>query len=303
MKYRILSKSVFAAVVSLSLFSCEKQVIYLPEDSSCTGFFGCEDGKYARQGRQFTVGYQHNLSEHAKDVAVGWCSTGDEFFTTGDNMEDNVSFKKFVWEEHGEKNVVVRVDYTYGNQRKSMLDTLTLAVVPPVFENFFFFDGKEVILETYPDAKVDEIYEITIINVVYSENEFDRFMLNNNMMINALRSRNMKDIPDAYEYMLDLLDFENPEHLSDPEFYVLPVYTDDITGEEMDDIYRLCDKMTGGEDLTLEDIDLIGMYYGKGFLEIILDEVFDYGALQYKIRSSMVKNDGNDNFTVSYSLK
>ena len=128
-------------------------------------------------------------------------------------------------------------------------------------------------------------------------------MLNNNMMINALRSRNMKDIPDAYEYMLDLLDFENPEHLSDPEFYVLPVYTDDITGEEMDDIYRLCDKMTGGEDLTLEDIDLIGMYYGKGFLEIILDEVFDYGALQYKIRSSMVKNDGNDNFTVSYSLK
>ena len=301
MNYSVLWKSLLAVCVTLGVSSCEKSTVYLPEDCSGAGSFGYASGKYAQQGRPFSIGYQCNLSEYAEDITVEWKldETGD--FTV-ETLENNVSTVESLWETAGEQNVVVRTSYRYGDQRKSLLDTLSLSVVPPVLDGFFFFDSKEIILQSHPDAVVQDFDNLAIINVSVSENETDTYILTNNSMSSASSKETLKDLTDPYQYMYGLIDNNNPDYQSVPKFSVLPTYVSGIPDEDMDDIVSLGDKMDEGNTLTQDEIDRVNDYYAKGWLSISLDEIFDYGALLYKVNSILTKWEGEDVLDVLYSL-
>ena len=302
MNYSALRKGLFAVCVTLGIFSCEKSTVYLPEDNSKPGVFGYENGKYAQQGRPFRIGYQCNLSAYAEDVTIEWKLDDAGEFVVG-TLENNVSIVESQWEKSGKKNVVVRTSYRYGDQRKSVLDTLSLSVVPPVLDGFFFFDNKKVILDSHPDANVLDVdHHLSIITVSISEDETDTYILTNNSMNRASSKKTLKDLTDPYQYVYDLIDNNNPDYQSAPKFSVSPTYVSGIPSEDMYDIMSLGDKMDEGGILTQDEIDRINDYYTKGWLSISLDEIFDYGALQYEVSSLLTKLEGKDVFDVSYSL-
>lgn len=302
MNYNILWKGLFAACVALSFFSCDKDTIYLPEDDSCLGVFGSMGAKYAQQGRPFTMGYQCNLSDYAEDVTVEWKLDEASGFIAG-NLKDNVSSMEYLWEDYGEKEVIVRIGYRYGDRRESMSDTLSLSVVPPVLDRFFFFDSQEVILESYPDAEVEDLgMSLSFVSVSSSENEEYSYLLKNNGILTANCVRTLKDLADPYQYMRSLFVEDNPAYQTSPTFSISVSGSPDISEEAWNVIRALAKKMDEGEILIPDEIARINEYYMKSWLVISLEEVFDYGALSYKVHTMLSKQDGKDSLDVSYSL-
>lgn len=276
MSYKNMWKCVWSTMLLFCLISCDDEVVYLPEDDSCIASFGTELSQ-ARQGRPFGIGCQLRLSEHATDVVAEWSADSSEAMPE-DSREGQISYKGFLWDEYGKKEVTCKVSYTYGGEAKTLVYSQSFDVIPPLYKNVFLEDNMETVKRLYPEAI--ESGAGRLVNKV-SETEFDEFHFWDGQLDEACNVRSVASIENFYTYIVDALNNSVSENTTAKAISLRPRYADEMTDEIYDEVLRVGQKLNSGSELTEEEATWLNDIYKKEMVEAKIGISYDYEVIKY----------------------
>ena len=298
MKKQIRWKQVIGCLLFVLFTACtDTKEVLLPQDNSMLGLIGTRQ-MVAKTEQPLLLACPLRLSEHAKDVQVTWTGGEEEKTFPEDEQKDGVSYKTFVWNEWGKKEVECNVSYSYGDETKQLKQTMQVMVILPLFGKCFCGDSFERIKELYPDIElVDEEMERYIVRVSSSEAIYFEFMDNILYEITTVQMKSEAVTNPYHEFMNWVRNASVSEVDTEIKpFKCRPCRYDNISAEDLDFVF----EVMGGKVLTDDDIVNLDRLLNEELIEFNIEVIHNYSSFCYQRAYELKKNDNAYYYKTSY---
>ena len=297
LKMRCLWKPMVLCVLGFSILGCsDTKEIVLPPDNSHLGMIGYV-GTYAKQGEPFLMACSFRLAEHAKVVKVAWSDGGEAGFVGEDEQGQQVSYKTFVWNEPGEKEVVCHVSYSYGDEMKEIKQAMKVYTVPPVWGNCYWGDSILKVKNLHPNMELeDEHFPMADYIERISSMKYNFITFGNGGLFAIKEVEEKSEVEsDVYHSLMEWVKNDGDGDIQIISFRC-GIIDRDITDEDRDFVWSI-------DDTTLSDADIerLNKLLHDGFISFIMKVEHDYIACSYKMEYKISKSEEVFSFIKKYS--
>lgn len=285
MKKKYQWKPIVVCILWLVMLGCsDTKEIVLPVDSSSLGMLGYKG--YAKLEEPFEMACPLRLAEHAKVVKVTWSDGSEAGFVDEDEQGQQVSYKTFVWNEPGEKEVVCNVCYSYGDEMKEIRQTVGVYVVSPVWGKCYLGDCFTKVQNLHPEMELcDGVSPNTYIERTSpTEYSFLKFVDDKLFGVSELEEKTEAEA-DIYRSFMDWVE-NDTEGMVEMSFGC-SIINGDITDEDRWFVWEIRD----GRQLSETDIIRLNRLMNDGFVRFMMKGVCDYTVFSYEMKYEIEKSD------------